>query len=117
VAKARWFVDPDGELELDFRVGGRERHAGAAPDGRAYDYHAVYLDIVRDRRIVYAYEMHVDGTRISVSLATVEFSPDGAGTLLVYTEQDAFLDGHERPAQREGGMASLLDALGAELRG
>jgi uncharacterized protein YndB with AHSA1/START domain len=34
-AKARWYVDSDAHLELDFRVGGRERSQGAAPDGRA----------------------------------------------------------------------------------
>jgi uncharacterized protein YndB with AHSA1/START domain len=34
--KARWFVDPEAHLELDFRVGGRERSRGTAPDGRAY---------------------------------------------------------------------------------
>jgi hypothetical protein len=60
--------------------------------------------------------MHVDGIRVSVSLATVEFHPDGAGTLLVFTEQGAFLDGRETPTRREQGMGSLLDALAAGLR-
>jgi uncharacterized protein YndB with AHSA1/START domain len=27
-AKARWYVDSDAQLELDFRVGGRERLVG-----------------------------------------------------------------------------------------
>ena len=31
-AKARWYVGPDANLELDFRVGGRERHHGAADE-------------------------------------------------------------------------------------
>jgi dihydrofolate reductase len=41
--------------------------------------------------------------RISVSLATVELAPEGAGTRLVFTEQCAFLDGHDTPnsASRE----------------
>jgi hypothetical protein len=60
--------------------------------------------------------MYLDETRISVSLATVELAPEGGGTRLVYTEQGAFLDGHDTPAQREQGTGSLLDALGAELR-
>jgi uncharacterized protein YndB with AHSA1/START domain len=116
-AKARWYIDSDARLELDFRVGGRERSRGTAPDGRAYSYEALYQDIVPGRRIVYTYEMVLEETRISVSLATVEFTPLGEdGTHLVFTEQGAFLDGHESPARRSEGMGSLLDALGRELQ-
>jgi uncharacterized protein YndB with AHSA1/START domain len=117
-AKARWFVDSDAYLELDFRVGGRERSRGTAPDGRAYSYDALFQDIVPAERIVYAYDMLIQETRISVSLATVEFTPMGDnGTRLVFTEQGAFLDGHESPARRAQGMGSLLDALDKEVRG
>jgi uncharacterized protein YndB with AHSA1/START domain len=116
-AKARWYVDADAHLELDFRVGGRERSQGLAPDGRAYSYNALFQDIVPAERIVYTYEMVLDETRISVSLATVEFTPVGDGdTHLVFTEQAAFLDGHESPARRAEGMGGLLDALGEELQ-
>ena len=115
-AKARWFDGPEAEFEVDFRVGGRERRRGPLPDGRAYTFQALYHDIVGGRRIVFSYDMHLDETRISVSLATVEFTPEPPGTRLVFTEQGAFLDGHEMPAQREHGMGSLLDALAAELR-
>jgi uncharacterized protein YndB with AHSA1/START domain len=105
------------QLELDFRVGGRERSRGITPDGDAYTYEALYRDIVPDQRIVYTYDMLLHETRISVSLATVEFTPAGDGnTRLVFTEQGAFLDGHESPARRAEGMGGLLDALGEELR-
>jgi uncharacterized protein YndB with AHSA1/START domain len=114
-AKARWFAR-DAEFELDFRLGGQELNRGRAPDGQVYSYEARFQDIVPGERIVYTYEMHSDETRISVSLATVEFKQDGAGTRLIYTEQGAFLDGHDTPAQREQGTGSLLDALGEELR-
>jgi hypothetical protein len=60
--------------------------------------------------------MLVDGIRISVSVATAEFEPEGDGTRLVFTEQGAFLDGHEIPARREQGMGSLLDSLAQWLR-
>jgi uncharacterized protein YndB with AHSA1/START domain len=114
-AKARWYVDSNAQLELDFRVGGRSQ--GIAPDGRPYSYEALYQDIVPGRRIVYTYEMVLEETRISVSLATVEFKPVGDnGTRLVFTEQGAFLDGHESPARRAEGMGSLLDALGKEVQ-
>jgi uncharacterized protein YndB with AHSA1/START domain len=115
-AKARWLGVPDGELELDFRVGGEESHNGTLPDGRVYTYQGVYQDIVPPRRILYTYEMLLDDSRISISLATAEFTPEHGGTRLVYTEQGAFLDGHEPPARRDEGMGSLLDALGKELQ-
>jgi uncharacterized protein YndB with AHSA1/START domain len=115
-AKARWFDGSEGAVELDFRVGGRERRRGTLPDGRAYTFQALYQDIVQARRIVFTYDMLLDETRISVSVATVQFRPERAGTRLVFTEQGAFLDGHEMPGRREQGMGSLLDALAAELR-
>jgi uncharacterized protein YndB with AHSA1/START domain len=111
-AKARWFVDSDANLELDFRVGGREHSRGTAPDGNSYSFEALYQDIVPAERIIYTYDMHLEDTRISVSLATVEFKPVGDnGTRLVFTEQGAFLDGHESAARRAEGMGSLLNAL------
>jgi len=119
-AKARWFAGPEEggttEFELDFRVGGREINRGGPPGGPVYSYEARYQDIVPEQRIVYTYEMQLDETRISVSLATVEFKPAGRGTQLIVTEQGAYLDGHDTPAQREHGTGELLDALGAQLR-
>lgn len=118
-AKARWFSGPDdwesGPYSLDFRVGGREHSAGGPPGGPVITYDAVYQDIVPDERIIYSYEMYVDDTRISISLATVELTPAGAGTRIVVTEQGAFLDGHDDPAMREQGAGMLLDALGEAL--
>ena len=77
----------------------------------------LFHDIVAAQRIVYAYDMFLDGTRISVSLATVEFTAAGvSGTHMVFTEQGAFLDGHESPARRAEGMGSLLDALDKEVQ-
>ena len=118
-AKARWFVAADARLELDFRVGGRERSRGTAPDGNAISYEALYQDIVPAERIVYTYDMHLQETRISVSLATVELKPVGGnGTRLVFTEQGAFLDGHEYPARRaEGRVASSTRSKGGPKRG
>ncbi len=118
-AKSRWFAGPDdwqsGKHELDFRVGRRERVSGGPQGGPVHTFDARYHDIVPNARIISSYDMYMDETRISASLATVEFKPEGAGTRLIYTEQGAFLDGHDNPAQREQGTAELLDALGAEL--
>jgi uncharacterized protein YndB with AHSA1/START domain len=118
--KARWFAGPDEwgptEFELDFRIGGREISRGGPPGGPVHSYEARYYDIVPDQRIIYAYDLHLDETRISVSLATVEFELEGVGTRLIFTEQGAFLDGYDTSAPRKQGTGDLLDALGAELR-
>jgi uncharacterized protein YndB with AHSA1/START domain len=118
-AKRRWFGGPD-EWEtsghtLDFRVGGREQESGGPQGGPVHAYNAVYQDIVPDERIIYAYDMHLDDTRISVSLATVELKPTAKGTRLVFTEQGAFLDGFDDAGGRERGTRDLLDNLGKEL--
>lgn len=116
--KARWFGGPDdwndATTVFDFRVGGREYHSSEM-DGQVHTFDGRYCDIVADQRIVYAYEMRVGATRISVSLATVDLEPADAGTRMVFTEQGAFLDGHDTGALREHGTGALLDALGAEL--
>lgn len=121
-AKVRWFGDPDIEInpdhEIDFRVGGRESLSGGAPDGGAmFTYEALYQDIVDSARIVYSYEMSMDGKRISVSVATIEFLAEGSGTRLILTEQGAYLDGLDTNAAREEGTRGLLEALGRYLDG
>jgi uncharacterized protein YndB with AHSA1/START domain len=119
-AKGRWFVGPDDWKKsghrLDFRIGGSERVSGGPPGGPVHHYHAVYQDIVPDERIVYIYDMHLDANRISVSLATVEFTPDAGGTRLRLTEQGVFLDGYDDAGAREEGTRGLLDQLEAALR-
>jgi uncharacterized protein YndB with AHSA1/START domain len=120
VAKAHWFSGPEewesSEHEFDFRIGGREINRGGPPGGPVHTFEGRYYDIMPNERIIYSYDMHLDEMRISVSLATVEFRPAGAGTRLIFTEQGAFLDGYDDPAGREQGTRDLLDALGVELR-
>jgi len=114
-AKGQWFGPGDEqEHELEFREGGRE-HFEAAVNGAVYSYDALYEDIVRDERIVYTYNMHRDGARMSVSVTTVELLTDGDGTHLRYTEQGVFLDGEDTPEAREHGTNALLDKLGKAL--
>ena len=119
-AKAQWFVGPPGKWtlvrrELDFRVGGREKLSGSFPDGHTSNFNGYYQDIVPNERIVYSYEMDLSGKKISVSLATVEFTPVKTGTLLKFTEQAVFLDDFDDAGGRERGTAVLLDQLGAAL--
>jgi uncharacterized protein YndB with AHSA1/START domain len=113
-AKARWFSCHEG-YTLDFRVGGRESNRGGPPEGPVYACDALFHDIVPDERIVYSYDLRRDDTLISVSLVTVEFTPVDGGTRLVFTEQAAFLDGHDTPEHREHGTRLGLERLQVEL--
>jgi uncharacterized protein YndB with AHSA1/START domain len=99
----------------DFRVEGVERWRFRA-NGAPMTNDTFYLDIVPDRRIVFAYTMAAGDTRISSSHTTIELVPDGAGTKLIFTEQGAYLDGKRESATgREHGTRGLLDALATEL--
>jgi uncharacterized protein YndB with AHSA1/START domain len=113
-AKAAWFGGPPQEgaqVSLDFREGGSEVNVGAPGNGPVYGFFARFHDIVPNERIVSTYEMTMDGARISVSLVTTEFKPEGAGTRLIHTEHAVFLDGHDTAEVREGGTKWLLQSL------
>jgi uncharacterized protein YndB with AHSA1/START domain len=114
-AKDQWFGPSEGEHQLDFREGGRE-HLLADVHGAVYAYDALYEDIVPDERIVFTYNMHRDGKRMSVSVTTVELLVSGSGTRLRYTEQGVFLDGEDTPEAREQGTKEMLDKLGQALK-
>jgi uncharacterized protein YndB with AHSA1/START domain len=119
-AKAQWFDGPEGteiyERSLDCRTGGSERLWGRHPSGKVSDFQARYFEVIPDARIIYGYDMWVDGVKLSVSLATIEFHAEGGGTRLVMTEQGAFLDGYDDAGSREEGTAWLLEKLGRALR-
>jgi uncharacterized protein YndB with AHSA1/START domain len=113
--KARWFAGPPEwgpeDLRMDFRVGGGDVSRGGPRGGPVHTYESRYYDIVPHERIIFSYDMHLDDARISVSLATVELEGQGSGTTLTYTEQGAFLEGYDDPAERERGTRELLDAI------
>jgi uncharacterized protein YndB with AHSA1/START domain len=121
VLKARWFAGSADALgagyDLDFRVGGREVNRAGPPGGPVYTYQSEFHDIIPEQRIIYTYEMYANETRISVSVATVQFRSQEATTHLVLTEQGVFLDGHDTSAQREEGTRILLDSLAAAVDG
>lgn len=119
--KRRWHLDPKGadaqSYCADFRVGGFEKSRftftggppGAPPPGTQMGNDTIYLDIVPNERIVFAYTMLVGDTRMSTSLATVELSPsDKGGTTLLFTEQAAFFARSDGPQLREAGWRGLL---------
>jgi uncharacterized protein YndB with AHSA1/START domain len=120
VAKAQWFAAPSERLEIieremDVRPGGRERVKGRWGGGVVSTFDAIYYDVIKNERLVYCYEMHLDDRKISVSVATLQLQADGNRTRLLVTEQGAFLDGYDDAGAREHGTGELLDALGRSL--
>jgi uncharacterized protein YndB with AHSA1/START domain len=113
--RRRWFAIPDdwtdAEWELDFRVGGGEVSSGRSPGGNRFAFESRFHDIVDSERIVFAYDLSQDARLMSVSLTTVEFFPDAGGTRLLFTEQGAFFDELDTPAEREHGTGKQLEAL------
>jgi hypothetical protein len=59
--------------------------------------------------------MAMEEKRMSTSLTTIELIPEGAGTLVKFTEQDAYLDGNDGRKDREEGTRGLLEMLAKEL--
>jgi uncharacterized protein YndB with AHSA1/START domain len=121
VIRNRWFVGGAGwqlfEHTLDFRLAGREFSRFCFHDGPEITYDAIFMDIVEQKRIVFAYGMTVASRPLSASLTTIEMFPAAEGTRLTYTEYDAFLQGEDTPLSREEGCRLLLEKLAAELEG
>jgi uncharacterized protein YndB with AHSA1/START domain len=120
-ARDQWFgggaAFATEEKSHDFRVGGRGVEDGQWHGGPRSRFASTYTDIVEHRRIVFTYDMWVDGQHLSTSLTTIVLEPAGTGTRLTYTEQGVHFDGLDSPAGREEGTRGLLDKLGTHLDG
>lgn len=118
-ARARWDCPGDGWEAIqeanEFAVGGRKLSRFGPPGDPLYTEDTRYEDIVPGERIIFAYTISRRETRITASLATAEFSAEGCGARLLLTEQAAFLDEGDIPADRERGWGEALDKLDAEL--
>lgn len=119
-ARERWAApSPDQAIEhseADFRVGGRDvSRCGAVGDLR-YTVETRYLDIVPDRRIVFAEVVECGDARLSVALITVEFAPEDGVTRLRLTNQIASLSGADMIAGSRSGLAAALDNLADYLK-
>jgi len=119
---SRWFAEGKGtelvDFGSDFRVGGntvwhfRFTPGTPFPEGTPLTNNTYYLDIVPDKRIVFAYTMAIGSSRISSSQATVELLPSSeGGTELVFTDQVAFFEGGDTAQIREAGWRELLESL------
>lgn len=118
--KRDWFGD-GGTFDrtawaFDFRVGGRDIDEARFHGGPLSRYEGVYADIIGHERIVTTYDMWLDGTHMSTSLASFEFEAIPGGTRLTHVEHGMFFDEFWADGpQREEGMRGLLEALAAHL--
>ena len=123
--KRRWFVEGENHSveshEMDFREGGKEkaqlRFNPGLPvvGGLACTNETSYLDVVPNKRLVFASVMMIEGKSISASLCTIELLATEKGTDLLFTHQAAFFEGSDGPEMRKGGWEKLLTNLDSEL--
>jgi uncharacterized protein YndB with AHSA1/START domain len=118
-ARDQWFSG-GAEFEArekshEFRVGGHGSEEGQWHGGPQSRFHSTYTDIVELRRIVFTYDMWVDGQHLSTSLTTIALENDGDQTRLTYTEQGVHFDGLDSVEGREEGTRGILDQLGSYL--
>ena len=115
VKKRRWFAEGVGwevfQFDVDFRVGGSETSRFSFRGGPEITNDTQYQDIIDNRRIVITYRMTIGGKPLSVSLATMEFFPDGKGTRVTYTEQGAYFDSADSIPGREHGCTGCSSDL------
>jgi uncharacterized protein YndB with AHSA1/START domain len=118
-ARDEWFGAGEAfdiqEKSHEFRVGGHGMEEGQWHGGPRSRFESTYTDIVDLQRIVFTYDMWVDGRHMSTSLTTITLERDGDQTRLTYTEQAVHFDGLDSVEGREEGSRGLLDQLGSYL--
>ena len=121
--KMKWFKGPPAvtELErsLECRVGGKEVLKGKWTSGMVTHFVSTYHVVEKDQRLVYCYDLHIDGVAFSTSLADVVFKPKGSGTEIIFTEVSVYYgdkDVVEANKSREHGTSWHFDNL-TELMG
>lgn len=118
--KRRWFAEgAQHEVEefvVDLREGAFERlryrfGEGSQFAGMTIATNDLVLNVVPERRILWASRMTFGDKPISAALITAELAPTGTGTELSLTFQGAFFEGADGPQIREMGWQTLLERL------
>jgi uncharacterized protein YndB with AHSA1/START domain len=118
-ARARW-SKPWDEVDLiydshDFRVGGTDHSRCGLKGVMNWKTVVQYLDIVRDKRIIFSERMIEDDIPQSTSLITVEFIAQGRETRQVVTINIVLLDGSTMLEGYADGWGGVLDNIAKEL--
>ena len=108
----QWFAQTQAkpgslEADLDVRVGGRYRISWSDEKGEHFEVGGAYREVVPNARLQFTWAWHSTPER--ESLVTVQFRPDGAGTLLIFDHEqfadEAARDNHKR------GWSTFFDGL------
>lgn len=110
---ARWWGPKDFSVpavSLDFRPGGRYRHAIRSADGVDYWMQGVYREIVEPERIVFTFAWEDVGTSPQDwTLVTVNFEDIGGKTRLTFRQEP--FDTMEQRDSHHAGWGECLDRL------
>jgi uncharacterized protein YndB with AHSA1/START domain len=122
--KTKWFTGPMGgealERVIEVKTGGAEVLKFKHPSGMVTHFIAKYHAVEQAKRIVYSYDLMIDGKHHSTSLAVVEFAAVGKNTDMIFTEFVAWHDGTELSkglASREKGTSWQFDNVAEVLAG
>ncbi|MGI6852974.1 SRPBCC domain-containing protein [Mesorhizobium sp. 1B3] len=114
---ARWWGPKDfsaPSLSMDFRPGGKYRHAIRSAEGAEYWMRGVYREIVEPERIVFTFAWEEDASQpTNETLVTVTFEDHGGKTRLTF-RQEPFDSVQQRDSHAEG-WGECLDRLLAHL--
>jgi uncharacterized protein YndB with AHSA1/START domain len=116
--RRHWFAGPgwtEIERSVDLRLGGSEVAHGRFENGTETIYTSRFHLIQPNARLIYAFDMHVNGKHFSVSLAGVELAEQSGMTELTYTEDGFFLDEQYGIEGRLDGTNWLLDRFATYL--
>jgi uncharacterized protein YndB with AHSA1/START domain len=117
-ARKRWSA-PAENIRIayeaaDFREGGRDVSRCIEPGNEDYVATVNYIDIHKDKRIVFAEDVTHGNKRVSAALISVELTPKGETTRLSLTMQIASFDEANMEQGYQFGWNAALDNLAKE---
>lgn len=110
---------PDWQMRFErfrFTVGESDICHFGPRGGPAYLNENRYLEIVPEKRIVYASLLRADGALTFAGTVVVTFAPAEGGTRMRLIEQGTYFDGRDRVEDHREGWRSMLEAMDAYLR-
>jgi uncharacterized protein YndB with AHSA1/START domain len=118
--RARW-SKPWPEMDLvydrhDFRTGGTDTYRCGLDGHFNWAAEVQYLDIVRNKRLIYSERMAEEGKPQSTALIAVEFFAKGRETLQIVSIDILTLDGSNMLEGYAGSWDPVLDNLASEFR-
>jgi uncharacterized protein YndB with AHSA1/START domain len=107
----RWFGPAQTQVTLadfELKAGGRWQIIGTSPDGEEHHVSGMVREVVDNAKLVYTWAWRSTPER--ESLVTVEFAPDGTGTMLTLTHAQFFDEpARERHTQGWNGALDKLE--------